>query len=107
MYRGENQPLCRAYLRFTDHIICSYKKRHKLVSTSTINRWCKTILGKAGIDIEKYSSHPTRSDSLSKAKSRGLSSSKINKAASWKETSAYRRFYDKPIYRTFGELVIQ
>ena len=94
-------------LQITDQLIISYKKPHKTVTTSTIRRWCKAILGKAGIDIEKYSSLSTRSASTSKAKIKGLSLSEINKAAGWKETSAFRRFYDKPIFKTFGDLVIQ
>ena len=44
-------------LRITDQLIISYKKPHKAVTTSTISRWCKVIPGKAGIDIERYSSH--------------------------------------------------
>ena len=70
--------------------------------------WCCTvILGKAGTDIENYSSHSTRSASTSKIKIKGLSLSEINKASGWKETSTFRRFYDKPIFKTFGDLVIQ
>ena len=65
------------------------------------------MLAKAGIDIEKYSSHSTRSVSTSKAKIKGQSLSEINKAAGWKETSTFRRFYDKPVFKTFGHLVIQ
>ena len=94
-------------LRTTDQLIVSYQIPHKAVTTSTISRWCKVILGKAGTDIEKYSSHSTRLASTSKAKIKGLSLSEINKAASWKETSTFRRFYDKPIFKTFGNLVIQ
>ena len=86
-------------LRITDQLIISYKA----VTTSTISRWCKAILGKAGIDIEKYSSHSTRSASTSKAKIKGLSMSEINKAAGWKETSTFRRIYDKPIFKTFRD----
>ena len=41
-------------LRNTDQLIISYNKPHKAVTTSTICRRCKVILGKAGIDIEKY-----------------------------------------------------
>ena len=89
-------------LRITDQLI---KKTRKAVTTSTISRWCKVILEKAGIDIEKYSSHSTRSASTSKAKIKGLSLSEINKAvAGWKETSTFRRFYDKSIFKTFGDL---
>ena len=54
-------------LQITDQLIISYKKPHKAVTTSTISRWCKAILGKAGIDIERYSSHSTKSASTSKA----------------------------------------
>ena len=89
-------------LRVTDQLI---KKTRKAVTTSTSSRWCKVILEKAGIDIEKYLSHSTRSASTSKAKIKGLSLSEINKAvAGWKETSTFRRFYDKSIFKTFGDL---
>ena len=94
-------------LQITDQLIISYKKPHKAVTTSTISRWCKVTLGKAGIDIEKYSSHSTRPASTSKAKIKGLSLSEINKAAGWKETSTFTRFYDNAIFKTFGDLVIQ
>ena len=92
-------------LRTTDQLIITYKKSHNAVTTSTISRWCKVIFGKAGIDIEKYLLHSTRSASTSKAKVKGVSLTEINKAAGWKETS--RRFYDKPILKTFEDLVIQ
>ena len=94
-------------LRTTNQLIISYKKPHKALITSTISRWCKVIFGKAGIDIEKYSSHWTRSASTGKAKIKGLSLSEINKAVGWKETSTFRRFYDKPIFEIYGDLVIQ
>ena len=94
-------------LRTTDQLIVSYKKPHKAVTISTISSWCKVILWKAGIDIEKYSWHSKRSVSTSKEKIKGLSLSEINKAAGWKETSTFRHFYDKPIFKLFGDLVIQ
>ena len=46
------------YLQTTDQLIINYKKPHKAVTTSKISRGrSKVILGKAGIGIEKYSSH--------------------------------------------------
>ena len=90
-------------LRITDQLIISYKKPHKAITSSTISRWCKVILWKTGINIEKYSSHSARSASTAKAKIKKLSLSEINKAAGWKETSTFRRFY-KPIFKTFGDL---
>ena len=97
-------------LRVTDQLIISYKKPHKAATTSTISRWCKVILEKAGIDIEKYSSHSTTSASTSKAKIikwNKLSLCEINKAAGWKKTSPFWRYYDQPIFKTFEDLVIQ
>ena len=93
-------------LRITDQLIISYKKPHKAVTTRTISRWCKAILGKAGIDIEKYSSHSTKSTSTSKTIIKILSLGEISKAAGSKETSTFRRFYDEPIFKTFGDLVV-
>ena len=91
----------------TDRLIISCTKPRKAVTTSTFSSWCKVILGKAGIDIEKYSLHSTRSASTSKAKIKGLSLSETNKAAGWKETSTFKRFYDKPIFKIFGDLLIR
>ena len=65
------------------------------------------MLGKAGIDNEGYSTYSTRSSSTSKVKIKGLSLSEISKAAGWKETSTFRHFYDKPIFKIFWDLVIQ
>ena len=72
-------------LRIIDQLIISHKKPHKAVTTSAISRWCKVILAKAGINIEKYLSFSTRSTSRSKAKIKRLSLSEINKTAGGKE----------------------
>ena len=86
-----------------DQLIINCKTPYKAVPTSTISRWCKVILGKAGIDTENTSSHSTRSASTSKAKFQGLSLVEIKNVAGWKETSTFRRFYDKPMYKTFED----
>ena len=77
-------------LRITEQLIISYKKPHKAVIASTISRWCKSILGKAGIHIEKYSLHLTRSASTSKVNIKGISLSEISKAAGWKQASTFQ-----------------
>ena len=94
-------------LRITDQLIISYNKPHKAVTRSSISRWCKVMLGKAGIDNENYSSHSTRSSFTCKVKIKGLSLSELSKAVRWKQTSTFRHFYDKPIFKIFGDLVIQ
>ena len=77
-------------LRTTDQLIISYNKRHQAVATSTISRWFKVILGKAGIDIEKYSSQSTRSVSTIKAKIKRHATCKMQcylTHFSWQNTS--------------------
>ena len=93
-------------LQITDQLIISYKKSHEAVTTSKISRWCKTILRKVGIYIVKCSSQSTRPVFTSKAKYKGLLLREINKAEGWEETLTFRHFYDKPIFKTFGDLVI-
>ena len=96
----------RKELQMTDQLIISYKKADKAVTTSDISRWYKAILRKAGIDIVKYWSQSTRSVSTIKAQIKGLSLREINKVAGWNEKSTFRRFHDKPIFKSLGVLVI-
>ena len=59
-----------ALLRENQHgFFISYQKPHKDVSVDTVSRWLKTTLQLAGIDIEKFGAHSTRSASTSAAKS--------------------------------------
>ena len=53
---------------------------------------CEVILGKAGIDIEKYSSDSTRSSNTTTAKIKALTLSEINKAAGWKGDINFQTF---------------
>ena len=105
LHRDYIHPLLRNYkdLQINDQLIINCKTPYKAVTTSTISRWCKVILGKAGIDTEKDSSHSTRSASTSKTKFQGLSLGEIKNVAGRKETSTFRRFYDKPMYKTFED----
>ena len=95
-----------ATIRKSRNLIISYKKPHNAVCKSTIARWCKNILKKSGINIEAYSSHSTRSASTSKAKERGLTMAEINKAAGWSSNSTFRKYYQKPIYRNYGNSIL-
>ncbi|WAR20627.1 YI31B-like protein [Mya arenaria] len=53
-------------------LIISYIKPHKPVVSTTISRWIKFVLKSSSIDIDKYSSHSTRSAASSKVKASGL-----------------------------------
>ena len=69
----------------------------------------KSYLGKQELILKNI--HRTQQDQpLQEARQKlrdYLSLSETDKAASWKETSTCRRFYDKPIFKTIGDLDIQ
>ena len=67
-----------------DKLWLSFNKPHKPVSKDTsITRWIKTVLGKAGIDASCYTAHSTRAASTSAASSANLPIDIIMKAAGW------------------------
>ena len=71
-------------------LLLSYHKPHNPVSTATIGRWLKEVLKRAGIDIQKFSAHSTRSASVSAAKT-------ILDAAGWSNADTFAKFYDRPV----------
>lgn len=88
-------------------LILSYAYPHKPVKSATIARYVKTFLGMAGIDITVFSAHSTRSASTSKGNNLGLSLEDIRKAGGWKGDSCFRRFYNLPIHKNFGDTLVQ
>ena len=56
-----------AKLRSSTKLFVSYIKPCGAVTASTIERWIKTLLEKAGINTKQFSAHSTRIASTSKA----------------------------------------
>ena len=59
-------------------LFISYTPPHMPVTASTLSRWCRLILQKAGID-SVFTSHSTRAASTSKAYSMGMSPAEITR----------------------------
>lgn len=78
-------------------LLLSYCKPFKPVSTDTISRWLKKVLANAGININEYGAHSTRSASTSAARAANISVKTIMDAAGWANVETFRKFYDKPI----------
>ena len=78
-------------------LLLSYHKLHNPVSTATIGRWLKEVLKRAGIDIQKFSAHSTRSASVSAAKTLNISVKTILDAAGWSNADTFAKFYDRPV----------
>ena len=53
-------------------LFLTYQKPHHAVSASTIIRWIKSMLKRAGVDTSKFGAHSTRATSSSAAKQAGV-----------------------------------
>ena len=60
-------------LQKDQNLLISFVKRQKRITTSTISRWCVTVLKNAGVDVTVFGSHLTRSASTVHCKKKGLS----------------------------------
>ena len=53
-------------------LFLTYQKPHHAVSASTISRWIKSMLKRAGVDSSKFGAHSTQAASSSAAKQAGV-----------------------------------
>ena len=65
----------------TSHLLLSFVQPHKPISTTTLSRWCVTVMKDSGVNVNIIGSHSTRSASTSKCKISGLSFKEIGKSA--------------------------
>ena len=79
------------------NLLISFVKPHKRITTSTISRWCVTVLKNACMEITVFGSHSTRSASTAHCKMKGLSMKEINKAATWSSSKTLPKRCNKPI----------
>ena len=77
-------------------LLISFIKPHKAVTSSSVARWLKSVLGAAGIDTAIFSAHSTRGASSSAAANVGITTNDILKAANWSSESVFQKFYYKP-----------
>ena len=82
-------------------------KPHKPISSSTMARWLRSLLGKAGIDTNIFKAHSVRGAAASAAANAGVTTIDIMKAADWSSESVFTKFYYKPVRsRAFGAAVL-
>ena len=103
-----NTDLCivktmRAYVQRTEHLrqvetklLISTQKPHKGVSKSTVARWVKQVMDRAGVH-GTYGPHSTRAVATSQARLQGVTLDIIQKTAGWTNASTFARFYNKPV----------
>jgi hypothetical protein len=98
--------LVKTYLQITEDLhqegcgslFISPRSPHSAVSSQTLERWVKTELKAAGVDISIFSAHSTCHASTSFAASRGISIDEIRRTAGWSRSSEiFAWFYNRPI----------
>ncbi|XP_074655638.1 uncharacterized protein LOC141909152 [Tubulanus polymorphus] len=85
-----------AGLRKDNHLFISTKKPHGLASSETLSRWIKDVLFASGVDINRYSSHSTRSASASAAV-KTIPINTILQAVGWSCEQTFAKYYYKTV----------
>ena len=86
----------------------SWIKPHYSVTSASIARWLKTVLGQAGIDTSIFKAHSTRGASVSAAKNMGVTTKEILDTANWSTESVFQKYYYKPLHKpTFNDAVLK
>lgn len=84
-------------LRAGDKLLVSFVKPYHHISRDTLSRWLKTVLDLAGIDLNRFSAHSTRTASTSAAFSRDVPLDTILTTAGWSRQKTFSKFYCKPV----------
>jgi site-specific recombinase XerD len=79
---------------------------HNPVTSSTISRWLKDIMCKAGIDTEKFKAHSVRGAATSKAMQGGMSVEQILEKANWSNAKTFYRFYYKSVNKDIFQMKV-
>lgn len=91
------------YLRRTSNIrgnissfFLTFRPPFKVASRDTLRRWTRDIMCSAGLDLNMFSPHSTRSSAASKA-ALSLPLSTIVTTIDWANDSTFGKFYRKPL----------
>ena len=89
-----------------NQLILSYAYPHKPINCQSIVRYIKLYLELSGIDVTVFTAHSTRRSSTNKASNVELCLKGIEKAAGWRGSSTFRKYYNLPLIKDFGEEIL-
>lgn len=101
--------LRRKYKKCTEtKVLVSYFGKNKAVCTSTISRWIRTVMSRAGIDTDIFKAHSTRAAVACKAKAAHVPVKDIMDKAGWSRESTFAKYYDKKVEKDrFAETILK
>jgi len=89
-------------LRNTDQLFIATVQPFNSATKSTVARWVKSLLKKAGIDITHFGAHSCRAASTSAASAKGVQIDTIMQAAGSSSAKTFYQFYNKTIDMTYA-----
>lgn len=81
----------------TESLLISWIKPFKPVHVDTIRRWILCVMQEAGVDINEFKAHTTRSAAASRAHDKNVPLESILKAGMWSKENTFYKFYCKDI----------
>ena len=90
----------------TKQLLLSFVQPHKPISTTTLSRWCLTVMKQSGINVNIFGSHSTRSASTSKCKIRGYHSKKSQSQRDGRMKKHLHNFMIRQFKRTFQTIYL-
>ena len=88
-------------------VFLSFIGKHNPVCSSTVARWLKVCLQKAGVKTSVFQAHSTRAASTTKAAMSGMTVEDIMKTADWTSKGVFQKFYYRPKHSVaYGESVL-
>lgn len=91
-YLDTTKTLCET----ESQLFISYQKPYKSVAKGTLGKWIKAVLSGAGIDMNIFKLHSTRSASTSVASAK-IPVETVLRTAGWKTDCTFRKFYKRNI----------
>lgn len=94
----------------TNEIALRLRGHHQEVSKQAISNWIKLVLKKYGVNTQTFTTHSTRSASVSAAKFGKVPIQMILKTARWKSECTFRKFWNKPCNKdnvNMGNVIIK
>lgn len=93
--------------KLENKLIISFRKPYGAVSTQTLSRWIKQVIGDSGVDVDHFSAYSTRHASTSAASRAGVTIDCILKTAGWTTKSkTFATFYKRDIVYDKNEFAL-
>ena len=90
----------------TKQLLLSFVRPHKPISTTTLSRWCVTVMKESGINVNIFGSHQLGRRQHQSARYRGYHSKKLRSQQDGRMKKTFAQLY-KPIQEDFSNYLLR